>query len=616
MRKPWFTKTACLGAVLIAATLVPSPAADATPPAEVLPPPPPPPAPPTVTPATPADPAPPASPVTPAPPAPPAPPAAGGDTAEVGQILLPENFEQHFLVYQGKVQIGVEVDRSQIQLVKGSRFVAESIEEETAFSAGGGSLHRKSKQSWVRDEAGFPTACALVLESDGSRTTVDGEWDVQNKQFVCRIGDGENNTTRTVPIPHPTETVLELDGVILHHAGELKEGGDLTRYILILHPPTIGLGRERARVIKKDTGPEGHGIVYTLEISDASQPDGTPAPNAPLPKRLTVNELGQPLERIAYPMRWLAVRPDLAKMPTSMPVFANSLKPVPADPQHPVPTRVADVDRLERSFFILSAPALPGLSTSPYQEVALTRDQDRTVAVVKLRTVRPDGRVPMTVLTADERKIALAPTSKIQSDHRDIKARADSLVTAVLKQYADREAAANRPATVMPAADRDYAVARMIAAWVYRRLAKDASGPADASALHALYYMRGDCTEHANLVVALARASGIPARICRGLVLEEGELNAHQWAEVFLAGYGGTPLDPPVLKDGDVQGLWLPVDATLDRWGVPAAYLLLSADEVAFNATMSNLMFDGDAVWMTGAKTPAPGSTAATPAKP
>ncbi len=78
----------------------------------------------------------------------------------------------------------------------------------------------------------------------------------------------------------------------------------------------------------------------------------------------------------------------------------------------------------------------------------------------------------------------------------------------------------------------------------------------------------GDCTEHAVLLAALARARGIPARVAMGLVYSEppgGEpmLAFHMWTEVFIA------------------DRWIPLDATLGRGGIGAAHLKLAQSSLA-----------------------------------
>ncbi|MCP4576863.1 MAG: transglutaminase domain-containing protein, partial [Deltaproteobacteria bacterium] len=54
------------------------------------------------------------------------------------------------------------------------------------------------------------------------------------------------------------------------------------------------------------------------------------------------------------------------------------------------------------------------------------------------------------------------------------------------------------------------------------------------SAAEVLKTMVGDCNEHAVLLAALLRASGIPARLCVGLVYARGMFLYHAWCEIYV----------------------------------------------------------------------------------
>lgn len=71
---------------------------------------------------------------------------------------------------------------------------------------------------------------------------------------------------------------------------------------------------------------------------------------------------------------------------------------------------------------------------------------------------------------------------------------------------------------------------------------------------------RGDCTEHAALFVAMARAAGIPAREVSGLMWVErlGAFGGHAWAEVAL------------------DGRWVAVDPTFGQLPADATHLRLA----------------------------------------
>jgi transglutaminase-like putative cysteine protease len=83
------------------------------------------------------------------------------------------------------------------------------------------------------------------------------------------------------------------------------------------------------------------------------------------------------------------------------------------------------------------------------------------------------------------------------------------------------------------------------------------------SALEVLRTRVGDCNEHTALYVAMARALGLPARIAVGMVYMHGAFYYHAWPEVYL-------------DEGEGQGLWLPVDPTLNQFPADTTHLRLT----------------------------------------
>jgi len=94
--------------------------------------------------------------------------------------------------------------------------------------------------------------------------------------------------------------------------------------------------------------------------------------------------------------------------------------------------------------------------------------------------------------------------------------------------------------------------------------------------------LSGDCTEHAVLLAALARARGIPSRVALGLVYVPSEqaFGFHMWTEVYIRdrwigldgtlgqgglGAGHLKLTTTSLKEGDAMSSFLPVAQVLGR---------------------------------------------------
>jgi hypothetical protein len=91
-----------------------------------------------------------------------------------------------------------------------------------------------------------------------------------------------------------------------------------------------------------------------------------------------------------------------------------------------------------------------------------------------------------------------------------------------------------------------YEATKKIVAWVGSHMKKEYGSSADR-ATDVLHQMRGDCTEHSLLSVALLRAVGIPSRRVDGVVyIENGDgvpaLYWHEWVEAYVGEW--TQLDP------------------------------------------------------------------------
>lgn len=91
-----------------------------------------------------------------------------------------------------------------------------------------------------------------------------------------------------------------------------------------------------------------------------------------------------------------------------------------------------------------------------------------------------------------------------------------------------------------------YKASQRVADWVSKNMVKDYGASSDR-ATDVLSQMRGDCTEHSLLAVALLRALGIPAKRVDGLVyLVQGDgvpaYYWHEWVEAYVGEW--TQLDP------------------------------------------------------------------------
>jgi hypothetical protein len=107
---------------------------------------------------------------------------------------------------------------------------------------------------------------------------------------------------------------------------------------------------------------------------------------------------------------------------------------------------------------------------------------------------------------------------------------------------------------------------RLIMEWVYENVEKVPTMGVP-SAVEVLSTAQGDCNEHAVLFAALARAAGIPTKICAGLLYDSGHFYYHAWNEVFL-------------------GKWFSLDATLGQFPADATHIKLVEGELQGQARL------------------------------
>ena len=130
----------------------------------------------------------------------------------------------------------------------------------------------------------------------------------------------------------------------------------------------------------------------------------------------------------------------------------------------------------------------------------------------------------------------LSPSVYVQSDHPSIIQTANDVVN-------------NEPMA--------HKAANQLGSWVYEIIKNKNLQVGFASALQTLESKTGDCTEHTVLYVALARAIGLPARVCAGLVFQSDAFYYHFWPEVYV-------------------GEWFATDPTLGQWQADASHIQLA----------------------------------------
>ncbi len=196
---------------------------------------------------------------------------------------------------------------------------------------------------------------------------------------------------------------------------------------------------------------------------------------------------------------------------------------------------------IDWDIFRLTYPGLQSSSPGP-------------VVTVNAAMVPADAVLPFPIPEVPDSLLQhLQPETLIQSDDPAIVALADSLTSGAADSW---EAVA--------------AICRFVDLAV-----EDVPTVSLPSAVDVLDSMRGDCNEHTALFVALARAAGIPATVCNGIVyIDEGRFGYHAWPAVWI-------------------GQWVAMDPTFGMLLADATHIILAMgdleDQYTINAVIGRL---------------------------
>ena len=247
--------------------------------------------------------------------------------------------------------------------------------------------------------------------------------------------------------------------------------------------------------------------------------------------RMTLGEDGIVLEgKIAGVLELRAEKELLAKRLDEEPLDMLAASAVAVDEPLGEPSGLRSLTLRVRGAAGLELPV------SARQQVRGTEDGGVLVTLL-----REPPEAPPEPLDPARRERLLAPTAVLASDHPKITGLAETITAGESKP---RERAAR------------------LASWVHGRLRKSHASNA-STALEVLSNGAGDCTEHAMLFVALARAAGIPAQEVGGIAYigDEAQLFGwHAWAEIH---------------DGE---RWISVDPTWNQLPVDPSHVKVTAE--------------------------------------
>ncbi len=373
----------------------------------------------------------------------------------------------------------------------------------------------------VSDDSFRPLSFDFELSSGGRSTTVRATVEGATIEYRRSGGEGDGGAaTGALIVPEGAELTADARLVLLRE--KVGPGDELT--FTTFNPVTLGLDTNELRCERRETlALPGETItdaaVVTIKTKYGTMTswldaDGRPRKTEVAMMQAKLSYLDEPRDQA------LALeggqRIDLATATAIRPD-----RPI-ADPRK-VTRLVVEVAGLD---------ALESVPSDGAQTVGAARDGWRKVTVLSEPPAAPKA------LTAAELAPYLAATPYIQSEHPDLIAGAKVAVTDDTGDAKERAVRIQR--------------------YVQQRVRWQSNVGMFRSALEVWRDPNGVCRDAAALYTALARADGLPTRVCGGLIYLNGAFLGHAWAETWI---------------GD---RWWPVDATMVTSPPDAARLKLA----------------------------------------
>ncbi len=205
-------------------------------------------------------------------------------------------------------------------------------------------------------------------------------------------------------------------------------------------------------------------------------------------------------------------------------------------------------------------PPVDFATASAVSQEGASIDRPRDVRKLKLILTLPDtGPKTMTIISVPPK--ATKTTVKSLAANKSLA----PYLTDEAYLGLGSDAVKKRAALLKGKEESAYAIVVRTRNWVHLKMHPTANFGLPRSASSILRDMRGVCRDYAIVYAALARAQGVPTRLCSGIVAFRDKFYYHAWAESYVGGTVG----------------WLPVDPTMEMGTVDATHVAINRGDPA-----------------------------------
>lgn len=414
--------------------------------------------------------------------------------------------------YLGQQRIGFVHTRVEPSLWQGQPVVRVESTSIVKVALMGVALEEKIHVVQITDLEFSPKSLTFTMSSGGRNRSLVATFFPERVE--CQLIASEEATeTRTVPIPAGVKLVADEQALLEGKGTEgFKEGQSLEMYQF--NPVTLTIDKMTLTLLRREEmefeGTRRQTLLFEHKMPLATSQIWVDAETGDILKMTAMNLLTflrEPQEKATQFPEAKEGLVDLA--------LALSVRP-----QQPIPNpRECALLRLK----VWGLEVLERLPSDEWQEVLGKPGQGEAVEIlIRAQPFEAEKAQPLPLRRSDLEPW-LKPGPYVEADHPEILAKAREIVGE------ERNA---------------YRAAQRIRDWVHQHIEWRYDIGVIRSALQILRDPAGVCRDASVLYTALARAAGLPTRICVGLVYVREGFYGHAWAETYVGEGRWVPFDP------------------------------------------------------------------------
>lgn len=402
---------------------------------------------------------------------------------------------------------------------------ATRLESETSIQVQvlGSKVEQQITMSHLVDGQGRPVSSRYTVSSGGRAAVIDARY--RASEVACTVDAGGQKSTKSVPIPKGVTLVV--DPQLASGSGSMLKVGTSSR-LHFFEPLTQTIQSVQSTVVRSEPRVVDGKPVEAFVLNTQNSLAG--------PSVSCVDGKGRLLEENS-PLGIRVVLEGLAELPAGAGAATAGYVP-PKD--FALVTSVKTAIRLPEprkttslSVRIGGIPEASLVLADARQQVSERKESAGGLSAVYAVRSRPLPAKGLAPVPAGATGPGLGDAAYLGVQDPGIRRQAAELAAG---------------------ADDRAAIARRVRAWVKGHMLKPDNIGTPRSAAEIMKSRDGVCRDYATLFTALARAAGVPARLCSGIVYFQDGFFFHAWAECQLeAGDGGWYAFDPTLDDDFVD---------------------------------------------------------------